>query len=225
MSGIKSIIGLVAGALGLYWYKRNLDAEYEQRQKELDQERQDYIEDIEELEDELYLNNEETPIRFTGKIDIGGGKIDHLKITLTAYNETDRVVSIGDFRCGLTIEGIESLFVKPSNITTLNIQPNSSVDFVLYKDNWNPYPSGVYQSLHDAIVGKKSGTSAYLNISFLWYVANEKEECFVRNLKLSVSWMGNNWHVGKPFVGYNACDKDSQKENPSHWTKYDTHDE
>lgn len=221
---MKSIIALVAGALGLYWYKLNLDAQKKQQDEELAKDRKEYQDEIDKLENELGLDDM-TPLSFTGKIDIGGGKIDHIKISLRAYNNTNNVVRFGDFRCSLIIEGIESLLLKPANITDFAIQPNSYVDFVLYKDNYNPYPSGVYQSLYDAISFKKNATSAYMNMSFLWYVANEKEECFVKNLKLDVNWQGTNWHVGKPYIGYNACDEEAQKSNPSHWTKYDEHED
>lgn len=216
---MKEFIILLFGGLGLYWYKRDLDKQYKDKEEQLDNERQEYIDEINELEN-VISPGASVPISFDGSLRIGGGKLDQIEITLYAKNESDIAVSIGDFLCTMVVEGVESQMVLPANIGKFTIQPKDTITFVLYRDNWNPYPSGVYDLLYDTVSEKESGISAYLNLGFIWYVGEEKEECVVRNLKLKTTFEGYYWRVRK-FIGYNAAIDDEREKYPSHWDKDD----
>lgn len=213
---IKGIIGLLAGGLAIYWYKQELDAKY---REEMDNQREEYLEIIEDLEDKVNPGNEagdRIPLGIKPLMNMGDTDLQEIDLQLVIENKSDIPIEIGDFRCFLYIGGYLADKLVPSNISRLYIAPKSKVNFILYRNDWHPFGSSALESA--AFSGK---SNCYLDLSFLWYVADNKTEVIMSKLPISATYMGNKWNASTPYIGYNAAVVSEREDNESYWYKYD----
>lgn len=235
---IKSIIGLVAGAVGIYWYKQDLEAEYQELQKELQRQMQALVDDIAERDKIINPNGStnQPPITIVGEVTMGGLTLNMLEIVLVLKNYGSVQVELKDWRCELSVGGIVSTRVIPSNLTGIIIPAGQTREFRLYARGDEAFPGiyGTVKSSLAAILGKDRITAntyipaskdpAELDIQVLWDVEGNEREFQMFNVPCSFSWPSSVWTVGA-WTGYNAGKEKQQDKNPSYWEKYDTHNE
>ena len=115
---LKSIITLVASGLAIYYYKKQVDEEYQAKLQELEDERQYYLDEIAKAESKANPNGsaDQAPLAITGSVRFGGLTLNQLEVWLNVKNYSNNSVEIGDIRSELYVGGIYSGFVKPSNI-------------------------------------------------------------------------------------------------------------
>ena len=241
MSKISSIIGLLVGGLFVWKFGKDSKAKLADIQDSYEQSKEKYLEYIEELEDRINPDNdnaERLPVEITADMRLGGGWLNQIEITLHIKNLSEAEVELGDFRSRLTVGGYESLTVIPANTAIVKIPAGQTRDYVLYKEDDYTFKGShkePYMAL-SMLSGKKDGTipknhifpaelyAAELTMAFLWMWKGGQEECFMYNLPCKVTFMGNGWGVNYDWVGYNAGNKNHQKNNPSYWTRYDGQD-
>lgn len=213
---IKGFIGLLAGGLAIYWYKQELDARY---RDELAKSRAEYLDVINELEDKVNPDNDDAdriPLSIKPLMNIGDTDLQEIDLQLVLENKSDIPIEIGDFRCFLYIGGYLADKLVPSNVSKIYIAPRSKFNFILYRNDWKPFDSS---SLESAVFPNK--TNCYIDLSFLWYVANDQIEIIKHKISVSATYMGDKWNASTPYIGYNAAVVREREDNESYWYKYD----
>lgn len=234
---LKSIIGILASAAGVYWYKKVLDAEYEDRVEDLNAERQAYVDEIAKKDAIINPNgsSSQPPVSIVGSVTMGGLTLNMLEICLTIKNYSTVDVDLGDWRSVLTVGGVTSLRVFPSNLIRVNIPAGQTREIRLYARGDVAYPGAdVLKEVKRGLVGDSrlskgtmipaSKRPAQLDIDVLWYWSGGQEEAHIYNVPCSFYYPYAGWTVGQ-WVGYNAGKENQQDKNPSYWEKYDGHEE
>ena len=240
MGLLKTVIGLASGALGLHYYKLNLDAQFEEQRQALEKERQAYIDELAKKDKIINPNGDANtpPVTIVGAVHMGGLTLNMVEIELTIKNTSSIQVELEDWRCELSVGGIKSLVVIPSNIAGIIIPAGQTRTFRLYARGQMPFPRGLYNSVKDALEDMAipprpfkanfslpaSQKPAELDIAVLWNLEGETQEAYFYNVPCSFTYHYAGWTVGI-WTGYNAGKEKQQAKNPSYWTKYDTHDE
>lgn len=232
---VKSIIGILSGAVALFWYKSALDAEYNKLKKEFDKERQEYVDEIAERDAIINPNGSvnNPPVAIVGSVTMGGLTLNMLEIELTIKNYSDVDVELGDWRCRLTVGGVVSERVIPASLLRVKIPANKTRVVRLYARGDEAFPSSAlikevkFGLLNGASLTKGTMipaelTPAELDISVLWYWSGGEKEAHIFDVPCSFYYPYAGWTVGV-WVGYNAGNKNQQDMNPSYWEKYDTH--
>lgn len=227
---IKSIIGLVASGLAVWWYKQDLEAEYQSKLDELAEDRQYYLDEMAELEAKVNPNGSahQAPLAITGTVRFGGLTLNQLEVELSVKNYSDHNVEIGDIQSRLWVGNIRSERVIPSNNGNWIIPAGKTVRIRLYARGDVAYPNE-YKSvkenlcrlagiskIKDKTTISLSHEPAFLDIQYLWLSSVADEECFVFDVPCDFEYKFAGWTVGG-YAGYNAGNKNQQKKNPSHW--------
>lgn len=227
---IKSIIGLLAGVVGIYWYKQDLEAEYQERQKEQQRQMQALLDDIAERDKIINPNGStnQPPVTIVGEVTMGGLTLNMLEIVLVLKNYGSVQVELKDWFCELSVGGIVSGRVFPANLSGVIIPAGQTREFRLYARGDEAFP-GVYGTVKSslaAMLGQdkiKANTyipatdsPAELDIQVLWDVEGNEREVQMFNVPCSFSWPFAGWTVGL-WTGYNAGKEKQQAKNPSHW--------
>ena len=213
---IKGIIGLLAGGLAIYWYKQELDAKYS---KEWADQQKGYLDTIEDLENRINPDNDAAdriPLIIKPLMNIGDTDLQEIDLQLVLENKSDVPIEIEDFRCFLYIGGYSTDYLTPSNTSRLYIAPRSKVNFILYRNDWPPFSSSALESA--AFPGR---SKCYIDLFFLWKVADYTEEVKKYKIPVSTTYMGDKWNASKPYIGFNANDNGEREDNESYWYKYD----
>lgn len=213
---IKGIIGLLAGGLAIYWYKQELDARY---RKEWADQQEEYLDVIEDLEGRINPDNDAAdriPLSIKPLMNIGDTDMQEIDLQLVIENKSDVPIEIEDFRCFLYIGGYSADNLTPSNTSGIYIAPRSKVNFILYRNDWPPFGSSALESA--AFAGR---SNCYIDLYFLWKVADYTEEVKKFKIPVSATYMGDKWNASKPYIGFNANDKGDREDNDSYWYKYD----
>ena len=235
---LKSIITLVASGLAVYYYKKQVDEEYQAKLQELEDERQYYLDEIAKAESKANPNGsaDQAPLAITGSVRFGGLTLNQLEVWLNIKNYSNNSVEIGDIRSELYVGGIYSGFVKPSNIGRWVIPANSTKRIRLYARGDVAFPNGEYKNVKRALCALagidkiKDGTvisvdnvPAELDMDYLWYWSGGQEECRAFDVPCDFEYKFAGWTVGG-YEGYNAGREKQQDANPSYWEKYDEQD-
>ena len=213
---IKGIIGLLAGGLAIYWYKQELDARY---RKEWADQQNEYLDVIEDLEDRINPDNDAAdriPLIIKPLMNIGDTDLQEIDLQLVLENKSDVPIEIEDFRCFLYIGGYSADYLTPSNTSGIYIAPRSKVNFILYRNDWPPFSSSALESA--AFYGR---SNCYIDLFFLWKVADYTEEVKKYKIPVSTTYMGDKWNASKPYIGFNANDNGDREDNKSYWYKFD----
>lgn len=235
---MKPIVSLIATVLVLHWYKRDLDVRYDEQQKQNQQYQQELVDIISEQEKIINPNGsaDQPPVSIVGAVTMGGLTLNMLEIELTIKNNSKIQVEMADWRTELSVGGIKSIRVIPSNLASVIIPAGQTRVFRLYARGDEAFP-GNYKTVKDsltAMMGKKQfGSNLYipakdkpaeLDIAVLWDVEGNEKEAKIFNIPCSFQYPSAVWTVGT-WTGYNAGKPKQQEKNPSYWDKYDTHDE
>lgn len=213
---IKGFIGLLAGGLAMYWYKQELDARY---RDELAKSQAEYLDVINELEDKVNPDNDDAdriPLSIKSFMNIGDTNLREIDLQLVIENKSDIPIEIGDFRCFLYIGGYLADKLVPSNVSKIYIAPRSKFNFILYRKNWKPFDSSALE-----LVAFHGRSNSYIDLSFLWYVADGQTEIVKHKIPVSTTYMGDGWNAITPYIGYNAAVVSEREDNESYWYKYD----
>lgn len=241
---MNNFIALIAAGFAFYFYsqkqKEDHKKDLEASRKEQEAEREYYDEQIKELQNKIDPNGNihQPPVSITGEVIMGGLTLNQLEINLIIANTSKDVnVELVDWRCEISVGGIVSQRVFPSNINGIIIPKNQKRVFKLYARGDEAFPGGLYKSVKESLLNianiaswKKgldipfTSRPAELDIKVLWDVEGNREETQFFNVPCSFYWPYAGWTVGG-YVGYNAGKKNQQKMNPSYWEIYDTHDE
>lgn len=224
----KVLIGLAAGAAGLLYYKKQLDAEYEAASKRFDEERQQYLDEIAAREEIINPNGTATqpPVSIIGSVTMGGYTLNQLQIDLDIKNYGSYDVELGDWRSVLTVGDIESSRVFPSNLIKVVIPAGKTKTIRFYARGDQAFP-GIYDhvirglgidKLQKGLHIEAKDVPASLDIEVLWYWKGGKEEARFYDVPCSFDWPYAAWVPGRK-EGYNAGREKQQKMNPSYWTE------
>lgn len=235
---LKGIITLVASGLAVYYYKKQVDEEYQAKLQELEDERQYYLDEIAKAESKANPNGsaDQAPLAITGSVRFGGLTLNQLEVWLNIKNYSNNSVEIGDIRSELYVGGIYSGFVKPSNIGRWVIPANSTKRIRLYARGDVAFPNGEYKNvkralcalagidkIKDATIISVDKVPAELDMDYLWYWSGGQEECSAFDVPCDFEYKFAGWTVGG-YEGYNAGREKQQDANPSYWEKYDEQD-
>ena len=234
MSGIKSIIGLVAGALALYWHKIDLDAEYQRKEKELAEERQEYLDELDKKDKIINPNGDanQPPVSIVGTVTMGGVNLNMLQIVLSIKNNSTIPVELEDWRCELYVGGYKSNAVLPATTLGITIPAGQTRDFRLYARGDVAFPYGTWKSVKNSLCKIANvgyiGAGAYikadlipaeLDVEVVWDVEGEKQPAFIYNVPCAFSFPYTGWTVGV-WTGYNAGNKAQNEASGSFWNDY-----
>lgn len=229
---------MVVSGLAVYFYKKQVDEEYQAKLQELEDERQYYLDEIAKAESKANPNGsvDHAPLAITGSVRFGGLTLNQLEVWLNIKNYSNNSVEIGDIRSELYVGGIYSGFVKPSNIGRWVIPANSTKRIRLYARGDVAFPNGEYKNVKRALCALagidkiKDGTiisvdkvPAELDMDYLWYWSGGQEECSAFDVPCDFEYKFAGWTVGG-YEGYNAGREKQQDANPSYWEKYDEQD-
>lgn len=232
---IKSFIGLIASGVAVYFYKQQLDADYAEKQKQFEEERQYFLDELAKSESKVNPNGnaDHAPLAITGTVRFGGLTLNQLEVWLNVKNYSDHAVEIGDIRSRLWVGNIRSERVMPSNTGAWYIPANSTVRIRLYARGDIAYPNGDHKNvkrnlcylagiskIKDNTTISLSKKPALLDLQYLWYWSGGQEECVAYDVPCDFEYRFAGWTVGG-YEGYNAGVENQQKKNPSYWQKYD----
>lgn len=230
MDKTKTIIGLLSGVIGLFFYKLGLDDDYKKKLKELESDKRYYLDLIDDLEGKVNPNSDEQmPFTIVPYVNISGGDLENIDIVLRITNNSTSLQELGDFRSTLTVGGYLFELVMPSNNKRISIAAGRTVDFHLYNGDDDPFPDDTAYEIIKALDPLKvpkvfdiDKYAAIMDIDFLWFWKGGNEEKHLFDVPCHLTMYGN---FEMSDVGYNAGDEDDQEDNPSLWTKYDTHED
>lgn len=224
----KLAIGLIAGAAGLWYYKKQLDAEFEGKSKAFDEERQDYLDELAAKDKIINPNGSanQPPVSIVGSVTMGGYTLNQLEVNLDIKNNSSYEVILGDWRSVLTVGGVESTRVFPSNLLKVSIPANSTKSIRLYARGDMAFPRVYDEVIRGLGIDKLTRglhisadkMPASLDVEVLWYWKGGKEEARIYNIPCSFDWPYAAWTPGA-YEGYNAGREKQQKMNPSYWTE------
>lgn len=232
---IKGFIGLIASGVAVYFYKQQLDADYAEKQKQFEEERQYFLDELAKSEAKVNPNGsaDHAPIAITGTVRFGGLTLNQLEVWLNIKNYSNHQVEIGDIRSRLWVGNMRSERVMPSNNGNLYIPAGKTVRIRLYARGDVAYPNGDHKNVKSnlcriaGISRIKAGTTikaslapAQLDLQYLYYWAGGQEECVAFDVPCDFEYKFAGWTVGS-YEGYNAGVENQQKKNPSYWEKYD----
>lgn len=241
---LKKIIGLIAGGLALYWYKQDLEKQYNDDLDRVKTENEDYVRDLlkenENLENIVNPdgNAEQAPVVFTAAMRQGGVTLNQTEIILTCNNTADYLVEIGDFQAVMWIAGIKSLKCIPANVGEIKIPAKSSMQFRLYASGGIVIQDYVSckRALNIMARGKdtsvmKSNTyipleaaPVVMNLQYLWYWKGGEVACFDYDVPCSYRWKYAGWVHGTK-AGYNAAKENQTENSGTYWKNQEEIDE
>lgn len=232
---IKNIIGLLAGGLAVYWYKQELDAEYQELRKQAEDLNNVLLDELAEAKAKVNPNGsaDQAPLVMTGTVRFGGLTLNQLEVWLNIKNYSDHKVEIGDIQSRLWVGNTRSERVIPSNNGNWVIPAGGTIRVRLYARGDVAYPNGDHKQVKNnlcriagiskikdgAIISLKK-EPALLDLQYLWNWSGGETECFVYDVPCDFEYRFAGWTVGG-YEGYNAGNENQQKRNPSYWANTD----
>lgn len=231
---LKSVISLIATGAAVWFYKQSLEAEYKEKEAQLQEDREYFLNELAEANEKLNPNGNKTsaPLAITGSVRFGGLTLNQLEVWLNIRNYSERDVEIGDIRSRLWVGWIRSERVMPSNSGIFKIPAGKTLRLRLYARGDVAYPNdykAVKQNLcalagisriKDNTVIPVQDLPAELDLQYLWYWSGGFEECVMFDVPCDFEYRFAGWTVGA-YAGYNAGREKQQEANPSYWQKYD----
>lgn len=233
---LKSVISLIATGAAVWFYKQSLEAEYKEKEAQLQKDREYFLDELAEAESKINPNgnSNEAPLAITGTVRFGGLTLNQLEVWLHIKNYSSNEVEIGDIRSNLWVGWKRSERVKPSNGGVWKIPAGKTLKIRLYARGDIAYPNGDHKEvkrnlcsiagiskIKDNTVISIDKLPAELDLQYLWYWKGGYEECVVFDVPCDFEYRYAGWTVGG-YDGYNAGREKQQDRNPSYWEKYDT---
>lgn len=229
---LKSIIGLLASGLAVYFYRKDLNGELEKERKD----HLDYVNQLlsekERLEDKIDPNKNASapPVTITATMRVGGQMLEAKEIVLNITNNSDINLTLQDFQAHMWVCGYMADRCVPSNITSIRVPARKTVEFRMYAEYGQMFSNyvDVKRALNKMYDGKNSTfmragmfiplekAPVVMNLQFLWVGSSFEDECYVYDVPGSFRWKYAGWTEGKD-AGYNAANTRSGELDYTYW--------